>query len=171
MFILREKSILIQNVLSVLTVAGSVILYILAYANILIIHPIVAFNLMILTLGLFVLFKLRKEENRIWESLYIFSLLNYLMLMVASGIYQIWSFHQIIDKHGIIKLSLVLFFAVTLYLTIAYMRLKKNYKTVKGNQRHTVKWRVNKKNLQEMMNSDQVYINLGIYRKSENSNK
>ncbi len=158
-----EKSIMIQKILSVLLFAGSIIFYILAYVGKLVISPMWALNLIILTIGLFVLHWLRKEGKKIWEVFYFFSILNYFMLMIASFIYQVWTFEKIFTKLGITKLSLFLFFLVTIYLTIVYARVKTNYKTVKGNQRHNTTWRVNRKELKRIMDSDDIYINLGTY--------
>lgn len=160
---MAEKSRKIQNWLSIILIAVAVVLLITTYKAWFVPSPLISFNLALLTLGLFGLHVYRKEGNRKKEVLLLLATLSYVNLIISGFIYSIWSYEAIFTKKGITQMSIFVFLLVSLYLTIAYVRARITYKQVKGNQRHNEAWHVSKKDLQRMQNSDDIYINLGLY--------
>lgn len=164
---MREISEKIQKWLSVFLLLAGVVFIITAYLDWFVPSPFLSFNLGLLTLGLFIIHMIRREDNRKKEVMLISTILLYLNLMISGFIYKIWSFEAIFTKQGITKMFIFVLLIISIYLVIAYVRAKINYKQVKGNQRHSEAWHVTKKELKEMQESDDIYIQLGIYEGSK----
>lgn len=160
---MREKSLKVQNWLSAIVFLGGLALIFTTYKGIFIPSPWLSLNLGLLALGLYGIHMYRKEPNKKKEILLLFTVSVYANLIISAFIYSIWSFEKIFTKQGITQMSIFVFMVLSIYLCVAYIRARITYKQVKGNQRHNEAWHVSKKEVERMKNSDDIYINLGVY--------
>lgn len=164
---MREKSVKIQNWLTLLLVVAGTGLIATAYMDWYVPSPLLSFNLGLLSFGLFGIQLLRKDHNRKKEFMLLSAGLLYLNLLISGFVYRIWKYETIFTKQGITKMFIFVLLILSIYLIVAYIRAKITYKQVKGNQRHSEAWHVTKKELKKMEESDDIYIQLGIYEGSK----
>lgn len=160
---MRKRSLLIQNWIAGLLGVTAIVFVIALWQEWFLVSPLIHFNLGLLSLGLFGIHVYNKETNRVKEVYLLLLVALYINLIISTFIYNIWSYETMFTKQGITQMSLFVFFALSIYLTIAYVRARITYKRVKGNQRHNETWKVTKKEVEEMEKSPDIYINLGTY--------
>ncbi|MBB6447866.1 hypothetical protein [Bacillus benzoevorans] len=124
--------------------------------------PLISFIFEMLALGLFAVARDKRKET-----LTLFSIATYINLIIASFIYKIWTFETIFTRIEMTRFSLLIFLLISLLLIIAYLRAKKSYKQVQGNQPHNNSWHISKNKLKKIQDSDDIYINLGIFEKTD----
>ncbi|GAE93061.1 hypothetical protein JCM21714_2097 [Gracilibacillus boraciitolerans JCM 21714] len=76
---------------------------------------------------------------------------------------MIWKWEAIFTNVTMTKITLAMMMLLTIYGVMAYVRAKISYKKVRGNQRHNKTWRVGRKEADQLMKSDEIYIKLGEY--------
>lgn len=129
--------------------------------------PTISIIVGVLSLTLYGSHLLQREGNKKKEVIHLFIISLYLNLVISSTIYNLWSYETIFTKQGITQLSIFVFLILGIALIISYVRAKVNYKQVRGNQRHSEAWQITKKELKNMKESEDIYINLGVYQEKE----
>lgn len=97
--------------------------------------PLICINLIILTLGLYIVQFIQKQRNKIKESTLILTISIYINLFLSSSLYNMWEWERVFTKEAITKLVLTLLTILTIYVVYVYVQMKLNYKKVKGNQK------------------------------------
>lgn len=166
----KDISMKVQKWTSAVLFIGGVILVVTTYKGWFVPSPLMAFNLGLLSLGLLTFQIIRKGGNRKKEAWLLFTTTLYINLFISSIIYKIWPYEKVFTKIGITQMTMFVLFILGIYLNIAYIRAKITYKRVKGNQRSNQSWHVTKSELKRMRESDDIYLNLGIYAE-ENHNR
>jgi len=154
--------------ISMITLAlATLILLISVYQNWFIPNKLILFILTMMTTGLFAVHKIQQQHKKLKEMTLITTIAIYLVLIFSVAIHDIWVWEAVINKQGMMKLSLVMFSVVALYGIFVYYRAKKSNKRVKGNQQHNNKWRVSEREKRRLKESDGIYLVLGKVYKNE----
>lgn len=164
---MREKIERILFWLTIVVSALSVLFIVTTYFGWYIPSSSISIFLGIVALSIYLNFVLQKSSNKKREILLLFVLSLYVNILISGTIYSIWSSEQIFTKQGITKMSIFVIFILSVALITSYIRAKVNYKQVRGNQRHSEAWRISNKELKDMKESKDIYINLGLYHEKE----
>ncbi|MEC1158691.1 hypothetical protein [Cytobacillus horneckiae] len=151
----------VQFYLSAILTLTAITLLVTTFNGLFVPSPFMGFILTILSLGLYTVHVLQKQTNKFKEVLLVALSLLFPVLIISSLIYKVWVWEAFFTKHGITQLTLSSFIVLAAYLCMAYVRAKVSYKRVKGNQKHNTKWRLNKKKVKEIEDSEQIYLKLG----------
>lgn len=90
------------------------------------------------------------------------------MIWVSTYSYYHWEWESIITNRGMSLVVLTTLAPLAIYVVVGYVRLKGNYKSVRGNQRHSQQWKVTKGEKKKLEDSNEVYVELGeFYEKPE----
>jgi carbon starvation protein CstA len=123
--------------------------------------PFTSFILGMMSLALYIVHILQKQVNRTKEITLISLIFVYVNLCISAYIYEVWKYEAIFNKAEMMKVFLILFLVISIYLVFAYVRVKISYKKVKGNQKHNETWKISKKKQKTLEQSDEIYISLG----------
>ncbi|MBA2176815.1 hypothetical protein H0266_18205 [Halobacillus locisalis] len=90
------------------------------------------------------------------------------MVWVSTYSYHYWEWESIITNRGMSLVVLTTLIPLAVYIVVGYVRLKVNYKSVRGNQRHSQQWKVTKGEKKKLENSKDIFVELGeFYEKPE----
>lgn len=164
---LRERIDKFVLWMTIITSVLSVLFLVTTYLGWFVPSPSIVMFFGIISLALYVSSILDKNSSRKKEVLLLFVISLYINIFISGTIYRAWTSETIFTKEGITQMSVFLLLVLSIALIVAYIRAKVNYKQVRGNQRHNNMWRISKKEYQKMKESDDIYINLGIYHQPD----
>lgn len=128
----------------------------------------VCFVFAVITATVFAIYTRLDELERKVEMEYLAITGAHLSLMVVAAFEDIYTWEGVISKPTFMKLLILLLVVMVTYAITAYFRAKSNYRKVRGNQKHSNKWRVSKKEKQAMEEDAQVvFFTLGMEYEKE----
>lgn len=165
---MKESSLKVQTWLTWILLIVGISFLITTYYDLYVPNAFTTFCLEVFVIGMLVVHNIQQNGNRVKEAALVFINTLYINLLLSGVVYRLWKWETILTQQGITRMSLVFLLILGIYVVIAYVRVKISYKKVKGNQRHNKSWRVSRKKEKVLTNSEDIYINLGVYQEKSN---
>lgn len=126
-----------------------------------------SFLMIVLSASLFILHTRVDEPNQKKEMAMLFVVGAHVILLFASLIKVTWK-SESMPVQDMILLVVVCLAMIVFYGIFAYFRAKSNYKKVRGNQKHSAKWRISQREREQMeLDEKNVFFSLGFEYESE----
>lgn len=126
-----------------------------------------SFLFILLSASLFILNTRVDEPNQKKEMTMLFVVGAHVILLFAGLIKVMWK-SESMPVQDMILLVVVCLAMIVFYGIFAYFRAKSNYKKVRGNQKHSAKWRISQREREQMeLDEKNVFFSLGFEYESE----
>ena len=123
--------------------------------------------MIVLSASLFILHTRVDEPNQKKEMVMLFVVGAHVILLFAGLIKITWK-SEAMPVQDMILLVVVCLAMIVFYGIFAYFRAKSNYKKVRGNQKHSAKWRISQREREQMeLDEKNVFFSLGFEYESE----
>ncbi|SOC21520.1 hypothetical protein SAMN05880501_1135 [Ureibacillus xyleni] len=127
----------------------------------------VSFLMILLAASLFVIHTRIDENNQKKEMVMLFVVGTHFILFFSGLMKSTWQ-SEFVPVQDMVLLTVVLLAMIVFYGIFAYFRAKSNYKKVRGNQKHSAKWRITPKERAEMeLDERNVLFSLGFEYEKE----
>lgn len=126
-----------------------------------------SFLMILLASSLFAIHTRVDESNQKREMTMLF-VLGAPVILFFTGLIKITWQSDLVSTQDMVLLTVILLAMVVFYGIFAYFRAKSNYKKVRGNQKHSAKWRITSKEREEMeLDERNVFFSLGFEYEKE----
>lgn len=126
-----------------------------------------SFLMSLLVVSLFAIHTRVDESNQKKEMNMLFVVGAHVILFFTGLIKVTWH-SDVVPTQDMVLLTVVLLAMIVFYGIFAYFRAKSNYKKVRGNQKHSAKWRITSKEREEMeLDERNVFFSLGFEYEKE----